>query len=364
MFRSLRFAFLSATILAAPIVFAATPEALVDQTRKNIQVLKGLPEAQLFMLMNSVSQSLGVTCDYCHVRAEKLTAEGSRWAFERDDRPAKATARRMMQMVMALNQNSFAGKTGVTCYSCHRGSTEVARLIPLPPPAWRDPDSVAATPAPPPLPTTKQILDKYASAVGAGAAKATIVQRGWIERSADRNATIEVIARMPDRYVVTVASPTEGTVVQTFAGTTGWVRTPKGVHVYTDKELASGKQRLATYLPVKVTAPPEQLTVVGMQTISGRPAYAVAVADEPGVPKTLSFDVESGLLVRSVRMVPTPLGPLPEQTDFEDYRDLGGTKVPFLIRTSDVAPYDTTTRRFTEGRANPPIDEQMFEMPK
>jgi hypothetical protein len=190
------------------------------------------------------------------------------------------------------------------------------------------------------------------------------VQRGVIERSANRNGTIEVIAQTPDRFIVTTASPAEGTIVQTVNGTAGWVRTPKGTHVYTDNELQSGKQRLAIYLPVKVSARPEQMTVLGIRTIAGRPAYAVAVADEPGVTKTLYFDVDSGLLVRSLRTVPTLLGPLPEQIEFEDYRDVGGMKLPFLIRTSDVAPYDTATRRFTEGRANPPIDEQLFEPPK
>jgi len=39
----------------------------VEQTRKNIQVLKGLPESQLSLLMNFVSVSLGVQCDYCHI---------------------------------------------------------------------------------------------------------------------------------------------------------------------------------------------------------------------------------------------------------------------------------------------------------
>jgi len=36
----------------------------VEQTRKNIQVLKGLPESQLFPLMNFAATSLGVKCDY------------------------------------------------------------------------------------------------------------------------------------------------------------------------------------------------------------------------------------------------------------------------------------------------------------
>ena len=43
------------------------PDAPVEQTRKNIQVLKGLPESQLFPEMNFISASLGVRCDFCHV---------------------------------------------------------------------------------------------------------------------------------------------------------------------------------------------------------------------------------------------------------------------------------------------------------
>src|SRR2546423_12257793 len=43
----------------------------VEQTRKNIQVLKGLPSSQLFPLMNFVSVSLGVRCDFCHVKQAK-----------------------------------------------------------------------------------------------------------------------------------------------------------------------------------------------------------------------------------------------------------------------------------------------------
>ena len=48
----------------------------VEQVRKNIQVLKGLPDSQLFLVMNFVSDSLGVHCDYCHVKGEKNPQTG------------------------------------------------------------------------------------------------------------------------------------------------------------------------------------------------------------------------------------------------------------------------------------------------
>src|SRR5260370_25078702 len=42
--------------------------------------------------------------------------------MEKDDKKPKLVARKMMQMMVAINQNNFDGKQQVTCYSCHRGT--------------------------------------------------------------------------------------------------------------------------------------------------------------------------------------------------------------------------------------------------
>jgi hypothetical protein len=44
------------------------------------------------------------------------------------------------------------------------------------------------------------------------------------------------------------------------------------------------------------------------------------------------------------------IGPLPEQIDFDDYRDVDGVKLPFVIRTSNAAPFDTAVRSSRESR--------------
>jgi len=59
----------STRILAPP--QGAQAEKTVDQARKNIQVLKGLPESQLFLVMNFVASSLGEQCSFCHVQQGK-----------------------------------------------------------------------------------------------------------------------------------------------------------------------------------------------------------------------------------------------------------------------------------------------------
>src|SRR5271154_2693966 len=84
-----------------------------EEQFKNIQALKGNPADQLIPAMQFIIASLGVECQFCHV-------EG---AFEKDDKKTKQSARKMIEMMFAINKDNFEGHREVTCYSCHRGST-------------------------------------------------------------------------------------------------------------------------------------------------------------------------------------------------------------------------------------------------
>src|SRR4029079_8614130 len=77
---------------------------------KNIQVFKGVPASQLEGDMAFITGSPGVKCHYCHAGT-----------FDKDDKPTKLTARKMIQMVFDLNKGSFNGTGAVSCYTCHRG---------------------------------------------------------------------------------------------------------------------------------------------------------------------------------------------------------------------------------------------------
>src|SRR5205814_1944641 len=154
---------------------------------------KGLPESQLFMVMNSIGQSLGVHCDYCHVKngTDPKTGENN-WIWESDEKQKKVVARQMMKMVLDINKVNFGGGQTVTCCSCHRGETGVARVVPLPP---RDftvarPDKNEAA-----LPTAEQILKKYIAAVGGENIVTkfkTLLMKGTLERLQGRNDPIEI----------------------------------------------------------------------------------------------------------------------------------------------------------------------------
>ena len=96
-----------AAMLQQP-VMGQTPRPAA-QAYKNIQVLKDIPNTQLIPTMRFIAAALGVECEFCH--------EGDRSV----DTPHKATARRMMAMMISINSASFNGRMSVTCYTCHRG---------------------------------------------------------------------------------------------------------------------------------------------------------------------------------------------------------------------------------------------------
>jgi hypothetical protein len=64
----------------------SAPEKAAQPQFKNLQVLKDVPPDQVIPAMQFISASLGVECEFCHVRD----------AFDKDDKQSKQTARRMI----------------------------------------------------------------------------------------------------------------------------------------------------------------------------------------------------------------------------------------------------------------------------
>ena len=352
----------------------STGDKPVEQVRKNIQVLKGLPDSQLFLLMNFVGDSLGVNCDYCHVKGEKNSQTGEdTWLWEREDKKEKAVGRDMMRMVLELNRTRFNRETVVTCYTCHRGSTHPERLAPLPP---RDYFGEALKPqAKRVFPTAQEVIAKYLSVVGANRQdilSQAIVMRGTVERveRAKASGPTEIVFKQPNKARI-VETLTSGVVTRGWNGTAAWVQSSRGVNQATGETLKVMKATPTTtiasdglFSPIKTPDSPNRATLIGIARINDRESYQIVIEDSSTQSIQLFFDVESGLLLRRVNVTNTMLGPLNVQWDFSDYRDVSGIKLPFLIRTSDVSSYDTVVRRFSEIKIDSSVGENLFEIPR
>lgn len=91
-----------------------------EEVYKNIQIMKGVPAPRVMSVMANLNRWLGVECSHCHVAD----------AFEKDDKPAKQTARKMFQMVRQIASEYFPAQNPVTCWTCHRGAAKPQSLPP------------------------------------------------------------------------------------------------------------------------------------------------------------------------------------------------------------------------------------------
>jgi hypothetical protein len=67
------------------------------------------------------------------------------------------------------------------------------------------------------------------------------------------------------------------------------------------------------------------------------------------------------MLVRLVRWNDTPVGPVPTEINYDDYRDVAGVKMPFTWTVSQT--YMQMTIKLSEIRANTPVDGARFTKP-
>ena len=322
----------------------AQPAAAAGAARPNLRVLQALPESQLFPLMNLLADSLGVRCDYCHVQsAPNLTRTPSNvggWAWDRDDKPQKRTAREMMRMVIDLNAGPLKGVSRVTCYTCHRGAAKPASTPPLPP----APGS-ATTPVPPALPSPDRVWAAYVDAVGRVGTDAsgtgTIIS-GWDDRPEGRYGKVEIVVSGTGRYRITLSTP-DTTTKQAIDGDAAWVATNDRVQPLSGGDVERMRRIAMRYWPLKPR--PANLQVVGVERIGERDAYVATAKIDPITTVTLYFDLVSGLLRREMTTTETLLLPLQEQVDYDDYRDVDGVQLPFRVQTSTKAYGPATSSR-------------------
>jgi photosynthetic reaction center cytochrome c subunit len=319
---------------------------------KNIQVLKGVPSGQLLPTMRFISSSLDVNCSFCHVEGH----------FEKDDKKPKQTARQMMQMMLALDKNSFDGQRAVTCYSCHRGALRPAATPVIADasklPALTNSKKLAAN-----APTVRQLLARYIDVLGGAAAIERIssrVEKGSVQ-TVDQTVGIEIFTKAPGKQTVTRHLPT-GESVDIFDGRTGWLTYPgRGARSMDDAELASARIDADLAFPLHIQDFFPEVRLQYSETVEGREAYVLRGSRQGQPPVLLYFDAESGLLVRMVRYAESPLGLDPMQTDYTDYREVDGVQLPFRMTISE--PDGVSITQLHDVQQNVPIDDAEFSKP-
>jgi len=336
---------------------ASTSTKTAEQQFKNIQILKTIPADQLIPSMQFIAGSLGVECEFCHV-------EG---AFDKDDKKPKQAARKMIQMMMAINKDNFEDHREVTCNTCHRGSPHPTSI-----------PAIAGAEAAPPMEhhhgddhaeqananqSADPILEKYLSAVGGADALKKVSSR--VEKGSaslgDRQIPIEIFTQAPDKRVSYLHLP-NGDSITAYDGTKGWLGNPgRPPRPMGPAENEGARLDADLYFPSHLKEIFRSFKLGDSEKIGGEEALLVRAEREGKPPVKLYFDRQSGLLVRMVRYADTPLGMLPTQVDYADYRDSGGVKIPF--RWTIGRPSGSFTIQLDHVDVNVPVDAAKFAQP-
>lgn len=359
---------------------------LAEQVFKNIQVLKGIPVDDFMETMGIMTAALQFDCSDCHANAGTDRVD---WAA---DTPRKRTARRMVAMVATINKDNFGGRQMVTCWTCHRN-----RDRPLVTPTMEaiyttpslEPDDVIVSP--PGLAAPGSILDKYIEASGGAqrlagltsfVGKGTSVGFGGFGGGGD----VEIDAKVPDQrstIILFKAETGRGDQIRSYNGRTGWVRTP--LNVLGEFQLSGGdldgarfdaqlsfpgqiKQiltNLKTGPPTSIMDLPGPSSQTSLQQDlalgQSHECDVVQGTGPRGLLVTLYFDRQNGLLLRELRYGNSPIGRVPTQIDYGNYRDVNGIKLPFRITYAWLDGRDSI--ELTDIKTNVPIDEAKFGRP-
>ncbi len=355
---------LSQTPVGAQGTAAGNPPKMED-TFKNIMHLKGQPADALIPTMVFFEAALGVGCPYCH------DADAAK--RELDSKPQKLVARQMMDMVAAINKNTFGGARQVTCFTCHMGrSTPIGtpNVTGVEPPPALGEDYIASLPPAPAVPALSagQLLDKYVAALGGAAvlqkvssltAVGTVTQR---RPGRDFPANqIEISSKAPGmQLIVTKVGPNDNLLA--YGGSGGWARAgtadPRDLRM---PEFDGTRLEDAFNLPVQLKQMLIEPRMDHPEVIGNREVYVVTARTRNLPMVKAYFEKESGMLARLVYFVDTPYGSYPTQIEYGDFRDVGGRKVPHKWVVSQ-----TRNREFTYAMQNvraAAVDDAKFARP-
>ena len=379
-----------ALILGAGLAAGQTPPSakpqLAEEAFKNVTALRGIPVDDFMGTMGVMSAALGFDCSECHVGAGTDKVD---WAY---DTPRKVVARRMVKMVATINHDNFSGRQVVTCWSCHRGRDKPAVTPTM--------EIVYGTPSldmddlfqqAPGQPSADQILDKYIQAVG-GAQKlaglTSIVAKGTSVGFGGfgGGGQVQIFAKAPDQRTTIIEfkdAPDRGDSIRTFNGRAGWIKTPLAVlkeyqisggdldGFRLDAQLAFPGQIKQILKNWRVSLPatiedlpgPSSQTSQQPELVLGSHDVQVVQGDRPnGVVATLYFDSKTGLLLRELRYSRSPIGRVPTQIDYSDYRDVNGIKIPHRLTFAWLDGRDSIELK--EVRVNVPIPDSRFGTPE
>lgn len=196
-----------------------------------------------------------------------------------------------------------------------------------------------AAPAPPvadkSLPSGREALERYVEKTGGRAAYEKVSARvvsGFMEMPAlGMKAPYTLMQAAPNKYRMTIEIPGAGKSEQGSNGTTAWAMDSiQGPRLVEGEEAAQMGRSMAFNAELEPEKHWKGMETVGIEAVQGRPTYKVMLTPASGTATAHFYDVESGLLVKSLVIAKTPMGDVPAESTIGEYKAFDGIMISTL----------------------------------
>lgn len=217
-----------------------------------------------------------------------------------------------------------------------------------------------------PVPGLKDILTRAEKAMGGSDAwknTNTLYMKGVLQTE-DSSAFIgiEMYKKSPDKSLLKMRMQQDIEVREVCDGKTAWVEDPRGgYHEFKGEELQSRLRRSKFSEQAEMILLAATGKVLGADKIGLKDVYVVEFSAQKNETTKLSFDAETGLLVRSEESYTRPDGVYTVKLDMDDYRTVDGMAVPFKMKRTEKGA--VIKMRLTQVKNNIAIDDEMFLKP-
>ncbi len=217
------------------------------------------------------------------------------------------------------------------------------------------------------MPSAEDVFNKYIAATGGKAAHAkvmTMSSTGTFEiMGQGLKGTMTIVTARPDKMDTVMDLPAIGQIRSAASGGLVWQMSAiQGPRILegAEKDQILRRSRMDSMIDWRTTY--GDVKVDGDEIIDGKPCWRLT-AMPPNAKKseTLWFEKDSGLMVKSTSTMVSPMGEIPVESGFADYRDVGGLKVPFKL-TQKMGPQAVETI-LQNVQVNPEVPATQFDAP-
>lgn len=327
-------------ILISGIALTAMSTALLPQEAKkaeevykDIQSFKGLPANEIMPAMKHMSAALGVKCGFCH--------DEQNWAAPNEH---KTESRKMIEMQNKINADFFNNRPEVSCSSCHNGRGK-PNAIP------NVGDLVLRHKRPTTRSKPEEMFAPYLKAIGTvGSMTLTGATTGEFAQKVELKVS-------GDKFVLTLDEMKLG-----FDGTVTWHSEAGKTDILTGADAVHVRHMGRLHLTQATFDTWSNKGDVGTETVAGAECKVLRGAlNTERISEEAYFDATSGLLRRMSAITPSVVGRVATYVDFEDYRSVGGAKVPHKLTFNEGG--NIMVVQFDSAKATK-LEDSTFAPPK